>query len=83
MYKVKLDKRVQKKLSRLSKDYYLRASEAIWRLADFPSGDIKLLKGKHKGLYRLRVGPFRVLFQLREGAKEIIVFRFDTRGDIY
>lgn len=84
MYKVKIDKRVQRKLLRLSKDHYRRASDAIWRLASFPhKGDIKSLKGKRKGLYRLRIGGFRVLFQVREAAKEIVVFKFDTRGDIY
>ncbi len=83
MYKVKLDKRVQKKLSRLSKDHYRRASGAIWNLAKFPKGDIELLKGKRKGMYRLRVGNFRVLFQVREDTKEIIVFRVEPRGDIY
>ena len=84
MYKVKLDKRVQKRLRGLSKDHYLRSAAAIDNLEDFPKkGDLKLLKGKYKGMFRLRVGSFRILFQVNKEAEEISIFKFDTRGDIY
>lgn len=84
MYKVILDKRVKKRLNRFSKDQYRRASQAIWNLADFPfKGDLKKFKSQYPRLYRLRIGGWRVLFQVDEKTKEIRVFKIDTRGDIY
>lgn len=84
MYKIILEKRVKRRLDRFSKNQYKRASEAIWSLSEFPfKGDLKKFKGSYPGMYRLRIGGWRVLFQVDEKTKEIRVFKIDTRGDIY
>jgi mRNA interferase RelE/StbE len=44
------------------------------------SGDLKKLKGS-KNEYRLRVGNYRVLFEL--SGKRIIVYTIGARKDIY
>jgi len=43
----------------------------------------KALKGRFKGLYRLRVGDYRVLYRLDRPVREIIVEQVGHRGDVY
>ena len=47
-----------------------------------PSGDIKPLKG-HDGVFRLRVGDFRIVFHIDETKNEIFIREIGNRGDIY
>lgn len=47
-----------------------------------PSGDIKLLKGFH-GLYRLRIGTFRILFEINHSEQIIYIQSIDSRGGAY
>ncbi|MEL7657899.1 MAG: type II toxin-antitoxin system RelE/ParE family toxin [Bacillota bacterium] len=47
-----------------------------------PSGDIKLLKG-YKKLYRLRVGSYRILFEISHTEKIIYIQVIDSRGGVY
>ncbi len=57
-----------------------RIMEAIYKLPY--EGDIKRLKGKKlKDIFRLRVGKYRIIFQIKE--EKIYILDIDTRGDIY
>lgn len=47
-----------------------------------PEGDIKLLKGQ-QGLYRLRIGTYRILFEISRTEKIIYIQAIDSRGGIY
>ena len=47
-----------------------------------PRGDIKLLKGQ-QGLYRLRVGTCRILFEISHTEKIVYIQAIDSRGGIY
>ncbi|MHB1685093.1 MAG: type II toxin-antitoxin system RelE family toxin [Bacilli bacterium] len=47
-----------------------------------PIGDIKPLKGKGK-LKRLRVGPYRVIFEVNHEEQMVYIFAIDNRGDVY
>lgn len=33
--------------------------------------------------YRLRVGDYRILYQVDDGAKVVIIYRVMSRGDVY
>lgn len=57
-----------------------RIVDAIERLPD--SGDIKRLQG-HNDLFRLRVGPYRVLYTVDNGEFVIYVVDAGSRGQIY
>jgi mRNA-degrading endonuclease RelE of RelBE toxin-antitoxin system len=41
--------------------------------ADPLSGDVALLRGEYRGLYRRRVGPWRIIFGLRPDRRVVIV----------
>ena len=47
-----------------------------------PSGDIKLMKGNHD-LYRLRIGTYRILFEISHTEKIVYIQAIDSRGGIY
>ena len=54
--------------------------EAIERLPG--SGDVKRLQGQ-ENLYRLRVGPYRIIYAVDHGELVIYVIGAGNRGDIY
>ena len=47
-----------------------------------PGGDIKQMKGHH-GVYRLRVGTYRILFEIDHTEKIVYIQAIDSRGGIY
>ncbi len=57
-----------------------RLLKAMYALPD--AGDIKPLRGRD-GLFRLRVGDYRVLYSLESGILTVYVLDVGTRGDIY
>jgi len=47
-----------------------------------PVGDIKPMKGQGK-LMRLRVGTFRVIFEVNHTEQIVFILTIDNRGDVY
>jgi mRNA interferase RelE/StbE len=41
------------------------------------------LRGDLEGLWAARRGPYRIVYELDEGAREIRVLRIDHRADVY
>lgn len=77
---LKLLARASKSLVRLSEPTKSRISAAIENLRkEPPRGDIKHLRGRDG--YRVRVGDYRILFDIRSG--EIIITDIGVRGQIY
>ena len=80
MYKIIVKKKAQKFIDRLPKQEKLRIVSEMQRL---PNGeDVKPLKG-HKGLYRLRVGAYRIIYTVDHGELIVCVIDADNRGDVY
>jgi mRNA-degrading endonuclease RelE of RelBE toxin-antitoxin system len=53
--------------------------EALRELKDpLPGGDKKEVKGSHKTIYRLRVGDFRILYEIDFERSEVLVFNIIT-----
>jgi mRNA interferase RelE/StbE len=65
-----------KVLRRLPKNQARRMMAAIEQL---PGGDVKRLKGRSD--YRLRVGDWRVIFDM--AGEDLTVKMIATRGDVY
>lgn len=80
-YTVGLKPRAIKELRRLQKQDATRVADALERLADDLSGDVKRLTNVSPE-YRLRVGPYRVLFEI-ENEEDIVVYRIVHRREAY
>jgi mRNA interferase RelE/StbE len=79
-YQLIIKKEARKNLASLSSKDQKRVDEAILKLADNLSGDIKKLKA-FSPRYRLRVGNYRVLFDV-EGS-ELFIEAIVDRKEVY
>lgn len=80
-YTVGLKPRAKKDLHRIQKQDATRIANALEQLEDNLSGDVKRLTN-YTPEYRLRVGSYRVLFEV-ENEKGIVVYRIVHRRDAY
>ncbi len=81
-YKVVIEKLAEKFIVKLPKPEKEKVLKAIFQLPE--GNDIKELKGKkNKGLYRLRVGDYRIIYTINNGKLVICVVDAGSRGDIY
>lgn len=82
-YEIEYTKKARKFLERRETCQPKRVIRAINKLP--LEGDIKKLKGLRE-TFRLRVGDFRILYQLHEKTivlVSIIIIDIDNRGDVY
>lgn len=79
-----LEKKAVKFLAKQEKKIQERILTAInTHLSKYPpDGDLKHMEG-HKGLYRLRVGTYRILFRYDDDLKYCYVEVIGNRGDVY
>ena len=81
-YSLKIKQSALKELRKLDKPDRNRLIEAIDKLSENPHVG-KLLKGDFSGLRRLRVGAYRVVYEINEGEVLILVLRVAHRKEIY
>ena len=82
MYKIELSKKARKNLDKLSDAIANPILSAIGSLADNPRpAGCKKLKGR-KG-YRIRVGDYRVIYEIFDEVLSIEVVDLGHRGKIY
>ena len=68
-------------LRMIDQETAMRILHALTRYGDTGEGDVKMLTDSG-GLYRLRVGKWRVFFDLDEPAA-VRIHRIDNRGQAY
>ncbi|WP_457595110.1 type II toxin-antitoxin system RelE family toxin [Hydrogenimonas sp.] len=87
MYSIVYEKSAIKDLVGVEKPFRLLIKEKIEILAKDPNrlkNRIKALKGKeYKGLYRLRVGDYRVVYQRKDDVLIILIVRIGHRKEVY
>lgn len=84
MYKIQYAKGVQKDLCNLPKVEINKVLKKIESLSKDPKRHgVEALKGSLKGLYRLRSGDYRIVFQIIEGKFLILVVRVANRKEVY
>ncbi len=86
MFKIKFLKRAADELQKIDPIWQNRKKKKINQLVEDPTvlkNRIKLLKGKSKALFRLRVGKYRIIFQKREEELIIIIVRVAHRREVY
>jgi mRNA interferase RelE/StbE len=81
-YAVQIKRSAAKVLQTIARDERLRLIEAIDRLADNP-GAGSVLKGEFSGLRRLRVGSYRIVYEVQAQQLVVLVVRIGHRRDIY
>lgn len=81
-YTIVIEKPAEKFIVKLPRPEKERILRAIHELPE--QGDIKRLQGKkNKGLFRLRVGDYRVIYSVDNGRLIVYVVDAGNRGEIY
>ncbi len=79
-YKIIIARNSLKFINKQPPEHKRRILAAIYKLPDV--GDIKKLEGV-KGLMRLRVGDYRIIYSVNHGKLIVYVIGVDSRGEIY
>jgi mRNA interferase RelE/StbE len=78
-YKVNYKRSAEKFLDRQPQDGRKRIMDAISKLPF--SGDVQPMNGRAG--FRLRVGTYRVIFEVDAAARVVTVWDIGARGDVY
>lgn len=84
-FKILLSKRVVKFLDRKPADFVSNLDDILLCLSENPynnSLDVKKLRGLDSD-YRLRFGKYRFLYTIFKDDRIILIYKADTRGDVY
>ena len=82
MKSIKFDKNAQKEINKIDLPTRRRIVNGIAGLVkEPPQGDIKQLKGKLDGFNRLRVGSWRIIYEITEETINILII--SPRGGAY
>lgn len=83
MYKVEYAKGVLKDLKSLSKDLQKKSLHIVEKiLAQDPQAG-KPLTGSYKGLWKFRMGDYRIIYSIEKERLVIFVLRIRHRKDVY
>ena len=83
MYQLVIERSAEKDMSRLSDEVHDRVAKAISHLAENPRPHgAKKLAGKDAG-WRIRVGDYRVLYDIADTVRIVRVFRVRHRREVY
>lgn len=85
-WKVEFDNRARKELRKLdpqTQDRILKWLRETLANSEDPRRTGKSLKGRIKGLWRYRVGDYRIISQIQDENVLILVVRIGHRRDIY
>jgi len=81
-YSLQIKKSAAKALAKISKNDRFRLIGAIDRLREEPNAG-GVLKGEFAGLRRLRVGSYRIIYEVIDDQLVILVVRVANRRDVY
>jgi mRNA interferase RelE/StbE len=84
-YAFRFTSAAQRQLRAISRPDAMRILTALTALGDDPyreDADAKKLTGP-SGLYRIRVGSYRVAYQINDGELVILVVKVGDRRDVY
>lgn len=82
-YKVEYAKGVAKDLKNLPKSVTLRALEIVERILAAGPRAGKPLAGPYKGLWKYRLGDYRIIYSIEQARLVVFVLRIRHRKDVY
>jgi mRNA interferase RelE/StbE len=84
MYKIIFTKDAQKTLLRLPKNTAILVRQKLEQLAEDPyASNLNAKKLQNRQGYRLRVGDWRVIYELQNDELIILVLKIAPRGEVY
>jgi mRNA interferase RelE/StbE len=84
-YRIEFVKSSQKEFEKLPKNIQTKTLDALHVLARNPYSDllrVKRLKGA-QALYRIRIGDYRIVYDIRADILVILVIKIGHRSDVY
>lgn len=83
-FEIHLSSRGHKFLKRVDKRTYDRLVRKLVTLAEDPFQlDVKKIMGRKEKLYRVRVGDYRILYEIYLEKKVVLIVNIDKRSRIY
>lgn len=84
MYRVRLLDTASKSLAKLDKPGARRIVERVYWLAEnLADANLEALTGEFEGLFKLRVGDYRVVYELIHEERLIMIHTIGHRREIY
>ena len=85
VYSVQFVKSAQKEFDRLPEKLQSKTAEALTLLSQNPYSELlKVKKLKVTGeLYRIRLGDYRVVYEIRNEILTVVVIKIGHRSDVY
>jgi len=80
-YELKIQKNAQKSLAKISEPFQTKIINKIYSLADDPYYNSKKLVGREA--YRIRVGNYRIIYEINNNKLIVLVVNIGHRKDIY
>ena len=81
-YSVSIKQSAAKALEKITREDRLRIIAAIDQLRDNPAAG-SVLKGEFSGLRRIRVGNYRVVYEVQDQQLVVLVIRIGHRREVY
>lgn len=82
VYKVRIERRAQKKLAKIPEPYYSNIKDAILDLGNDPR-PIGCKKLKARDGYRIRVADYRIIYEIQDSILLVDVIELGHRKDIF
>ncbi|MFB2773112.1 type II toxin-antitoxin system RelE/ParE family toxin [Pelatocladus sp. BLCC-F211] len=83
IYQVEITSRAAKQLKKLPEDIKLRIEEKIQELAENPRSDGVVKLEDSENIYRVRVGKYRILYEVKDDLLIVKVVKVGHRKDVY
>jgi mRNA interferase RelE/StbE len=82
VYRLEVSHTTHRQIRRLPAQTQERVNKTIARLSDNPRlPGVRKLTAREG--YRVRVGDYRILYQIDDDARLVIIYRVLSRGDVY
>ena len=81
-YSISIKASAVKALAKIDREQRVRLIDAIDKLRDNPAAG-SVLKGEFSGLRRIRIGDYRIVYEVKDSELIILVVRIGHRREIY